>query len=392
MSLNNQGYLKTFIMKKQILKSIKILSFAALLLISFGCSNEDILTEIEESAITQNPSLDECFLNCDGEEEGDGNTGGNTVTELSDYFYVHRGRVNAGVYFAESDNGTSWSTGQVGLGAKSSKTPASVIFNNNRFVFYKGNDSPNVFLAYKTRYSSSWQGNIFINNVSKTNQSVSAITFNGKIFVAYKGESFPNLFLAYSSGTGKTANYTQVQVSPGDSESYSRFSITKRGNTMYVFWSNILFDNGVYKEKLYYRTSTNPTNSNSWSNPVLLEEHLSASAIERGISTTTLNGVIYVTYGITETNSLGTKLRRLTLGKLSQNNTWSKTMYSQTFGGKAGIMPTDDGHLLLSFSSQSQYGGHIKTMKVNTSGTILTQPYNSGGEANGGGVTSHSKY
>lgn len=347
-----------------------------------SCNINDEL-EIEKDIISS--SMNECFLDC---EIDDGGPGGGTLPEWSNYFYVHRGQINKNIYYAESADGVNWTTSQLGLGAQSNRGPSSVLFNNNRFIFYKGNNSANVFFAYKTQLASTWYGNTFINNVSKTKGSVSATVFNNKIFIAYEGENNGNLYLAHSS-VGTSGNYTEVLALPA-SENIEHFSVVTNGSTMYVFWTNTYYINGNYREKIYYRTSTNPTNSNSWSNTVLLEDSLSSVSYEDGISTSFVNGSIYVAYGETDLSSNGTPFRRLTLGKLDQNLYWTKTIYSNVFENRAGVMGTNDSNLLLSYVGR--FGGGIKTMKVDLNGTVVTPSSNSGGATHIGGVSSYSKF
>ncbi len=364
------------------MKNVKLFSCITIILLFFNCSNNDDTLDFEESLEIN--SRNECLLDCVIDDGGPG--GG--LFPWSNYFYTHRGETTKNIYYATSSNGANWTINQLGLGAKSSQGPASVLFNNKRFLFYKGNSSSNIFYAYKITPTSPWQGNTFINNVSKTSSSVSATVFDGKVFAAYSGESNSNLYLAYSS-VGTIGNYIQVLALPV-SDNVKFFSTVKNGNTMYIFWTNKGFVNGVYRERLFYRTSTNPTNSNSWSNVTILEDIPSTLSYEGGISATSLNGNIYITYGRTETFYGGTELRLLTLGKLDQNQVWSKTAYTYTLDGRCGIMVTDDSKLLLSY--KNTYGGNIRTMKVDLDGTVLVSPFNSGGSTSIGGVFSYSKF
>lgn len=371
---------------KQIhMKIKKILGSFVIVLLLASCTANEELDFLEESS---DGRMNECLLDC---EIDDGGPGGGTLPEFSNYFYVHKGQTNSNIYFANSNDGTNWTTSQLGLGAKSSKGPTSVLFDNKRFIFYKGNSSSNIFFAYKTQLSNTWYGNTFINNVSKTSRSISSVVFDNKIFIAYKGETNGNLYFAYSSA-GTVGNYTEVVALPSGNGVVEYFTIATNGNKMYLFWSSRYYDPtiGNYRELIYYRSTTNPTNSNSWSSTTLLEDSLGTLTFESGISATSLNGDLYIALGDVNINLNGTPIRYLSIGKLTSNDVWSKTTTPYTFADRAGIMGTDNSKLLVSY--KGHYAGDIKTMKVNLDGTIDTTPYNSGGATNIGGVFSHSKF
>ncbi|MDT7831821.1 hypothetical protein RQM59_05480 [Flavobacteriaceae bacterium S356] len=378
------------------MKTTKLFSFLVTVLLTVSCSVDD---ELEfEKDITAN-SINECIQDCDIDDgNSGGGLGGGTGSSIwPKYFYTHKGETNNNVYYAESNNGTTWSANQLGLGAQTSQGSASVIFNNRQFLFYKGNNSANIFYAYKTSPTSSWQGNAWINNNrndSKTDKSLSVTVFNNKVFVAHRGQTNKALYLSYSTTSSGIGNYTQVQaLSTGNN--VRDFSMVANGNTMYIFWTKTS-DNNNEDRRIYYKTSTNPTNPGSWSSTIRLQDSNNAAfttSAENGLSAVALNGKIFIAFGLEwrhRTYWIQGTIRSLFLGVLHEDDRWSHFYYPYETQRRPGIMVTEDSKLLISFAGKST--DRINTMKVDTNGSILIPPSETAGEAKVGGVFSYSNY
>ncbi len=358
------------------MKILKLFSFLGVILLMTSCNvNEEL--ELEKDIITN--SINECFLDCEIDEGGPGGGLGDDdyiSPGWSNYFYTHRGESNNNIYYAESDDGSTWSTNQLGLGAQSSHGPASIIFKNKRFIYYKGNSSSKIFYTYKAGPTTVWQGNTWINSTSETDNSISAAVLDNKVFVAYKGKTNKALYLSYSS-TG-FGTYTQVQALP-DSDKVKNFSIVSRNGTMYVFWTKS-DDN----DRLYYKTNSTPTNPNTW----LYHGRITDISPENGVSAAVLNGKIYLaTAFIGEASS-----KKLAFIEVQENpyNVDLKVYDNYNTKNRPGIMATDNYRLMINFADKDS--GKIYTMEVNTNGDELVPPYESGGNTGKGGVYSYSKF
>ncbi len=168
---------------------------------------------------------------------------------------------------------------------------------------------------------------------------------------------------------------------------------------MYIFWTKETDTEGL-RRKIYYRTSTNPTDPNSWSDYIRLEETPApfySTSAENGLSVVALNGKIYMAFALQIDGTFWIQNRPLVFGVLDEDGNWDKVIYNDdTEAGnyrtqrRPGIMVSDDAKLLISFAGEST--NRIYTMKVDTNGDVLISPTETGGETKVGGVSSYSRF
>ncbi len=374
------------------MKSIKYVFVVLIVTLMSSCSqDDDFLTGKDAFFDCLDDDCGPILIGPPGGGTGTSNGNGNgDEHNWPSYFYTHKGQTSRNIYYSTSTTGepNSWTQYQLGLGAQSSSGPASVLFKNKRYLFYKGGSSENVFMATRETPTSSWQGNNWINDTSKTDFPVSATVFDDKIFVAHRGLN-NSLYLSYSS-TGD-APYTQIQpITTG--ENVREFCIVTNGDKMFIFWTKQT-NTSNDRRKIYYRYSETPTDESSWQyDETILEvegDPFYSTAAENGLSAVALNGKIYMAFGRQFAVEFpNPRERHVAFGILDENEVWTWRYYDYRTQRRPGIMLTEDSNLLISFAGE--YNHDVYTMKVDLDGDVLSAPIETGGATKRGGVNSFS--
>ncbi len=355
-----------------------------------SCSDE--LRELESNKSITNLKSN---MNEEEEEEGGGGSGSGGGSSWPDYFYVHRGDASKNLYYAYSNNGVNYLTGQVGLGAQSSEGPAGVIFNNKMFVYYRGNGSSNIFVAYKSSPTAIWGGNTWINNDSRTNKELSALVHDNKVFVGHMGESNGALYLNYSTN-GTSFIQTQA-LSTGNN--VRQFAMASDGDRIYLFWTK---STDVFLSRVSYTWSDDPTNPNSWETNIVTDietpNNMDIRAIN-GLSATILNGKIHLVWAMEIDDQQPPAIpapptRYIQWGVLDNRGDGQlsivKSYLTRETKRRPGI--TNDGinKLIISFTGNST--DRVNTIHIrSTDGVEIQNAGETGGEAKVGGVFSFKR-
>ena len=384
------------------MKLIKLIWIGCLFLVIQSCSNEPEEFEEFESAQFEifNPD-DPCIqgtANClpddgPGDGPGDGSSSGVWPT----YHYVHRGDGSTNLYYASSNDGINYTTGQVGLGAQSNEGPSGVIFQNKMFVYYKGRNSNNIFVAYKSNPSSGWSGNTWINSNSKTNKEISAVVHDSKVFIAHRGESNTALYLNYSTN-GTSFIQTQA-LSTGNN--VKQFAMTSDGTRIYLFWTKTT-DN--FQSRVSYTWSDDPTNPNSWQQNIVTNiKDLGNNSIQaqNGLAATVLNGKIHLVWARENDAELpvppilpSPPERFIQWGVLNsagdQQLANIRTYLNRETKRRPGVTNNGTNKLIVNFTGNST--DRINTFHIsNSNGSEIVNAGETGGEAKVGGVFSFKK-
>lgn len=327
--------------------------------------------------------------------------GGNTDPEWNPYFYTHKGESNNNIYWGATADSTNWYTGQLNSG-QTSEGPATVFFNDELFIYYKGNSTENIFYSVKSTPTSFWQGNSWINTGSKTKRhALSATVHNGMVWLAYVGANNDELYLAYSSD-GRS--FTQIDpqgvgtIGRGNvTQPKEYFTITSSNGRLYIIQTaqwGVNNSSGV-NSNMMWRYTTDPTDPNAWTiaNGAIRGDFTpytdSPNVIEtfNGLSATSLNNEIYIAFGFASKNCgiCAESTRRVAWAKLTQAHTVDYVRFAYDTKRRPGITYSDDGHLFVAYTDNSQ--DKIKVFKFDSDdGDPLINPFESGGEAKVGGV------
>jgi hypothetical protein len=148
---------------------------------------------------------------------------------------------------------------------RTSTAPAVAVFNDNLYMFYKGVDSNNVYIARSTGNpgeGKSWSANL-LNTEIKTDSAPAVVTFNGVLYLFYKGVGpDTKIYIARSSAgdvfDGSTWEPTQLLHT--DIKTDAAPGVVVYDGTLYLFYKGAGADIKIY----IARSSGNVFDGSTW--------------------------------------------------------------------------------------------------------------------------------
>jgi hypothetical protein len=183
-------------------------------------------------------------------------------------YMAYKGKGNGTIYWARSNDGTTWNTNEIAKIPNSPSTncgPCLVTFQGNMHLFYTGANDGTIYSAYYD--GTKWNGNLAVNvpdgsggnTTMNTDKAPTACTFmqgtTEVLMLCYKAKNSSSIWYATFDGTSWTN-----QLIPGSSAATSAPpSVTNLNNVV-----SLVFKNNGTSEIIWAHWSDNGQGTWSW--------------------------------------------------------------------------------------------------------------------------------
>jgi hypothetical protein len=140
---------------------------------------------------------------------------------------------------------TTWPAGKLINGTDPTpQSPASTVFNNQLYVFWKANDASNRIYYSASSSGTTWPAGKVIDGTDKTPDSLTAAVFNNQLYVFWKANDASNQIYYSASSNGTT--WPAGKVIDGTDSTPDALTAAVFNNQLYVFWKANDASNRIY--------------------------------------------------------------------------------------------------------------------------------------------------